>query len=291
MSRGLGDTPSMADGRHTGRQAEEVPPVDFLIVGAMKCATTTLVRALAAHPGAFLPEREVHFFDDDAAYASVWRGGRISRSALRLVYGAHFDDAGEGSVVGTKAPSYMASALAMERVRLFHPDARVVVMLRDPVARAQSHWNHLLRMRARGVVEPDEVGDTFREHVERDAAELAARATPDAEVRRTNVLHRGDFAPQLERVWRLFPRERVLVGSLEELSTDPAGCLTRVCEFVGLTFDPVTVEAAEGETASRKAHSEDLTPDDRRFLADFYAEPLDRLRALLDAPLTGWGEA
>ena len=60
-----------------GRAVPGVPVVDFLIVGAMKCATTTLVRALRAHPGAFLPEREVHVLDDDRAYASVWRGGRL----------------------------------------------------------------------------------------------------------------------------------------------------------------------------------------------------------------------
>lgn len=272
-----------------GRVVPGVPAVDFLIVGAMKCATTTLVRALRAHPGAFLPEREVHFFDDDRAYASVWRGGALSRSALDLVYGNHFDGS-DGLVVGTKAPSYMASALAMERVRQFHPDARVVVMLRDPIARAQSHWNHLLRAKSRGRLDDADVGESFRAHVERDARELADRPSPDAEVRRTNILHRGVFDEQLERVRRLFPAEQLFVGTLEELSSDPEGVLGTLCPFLGLPFHPDTAAATRTEKASRKEHTEQLGDDDRRFLAEFYAPSLGRLRELLDRPLADWGQ-
>ena len=111
-----------------------IPPVDFLIVGAMKCGTTTLRRVLAAHPEIHMPERELHFFGNHRRYLSAWKGGRLDAARLDELYGQHYET--DKRVLGAKTPNYMVSSLTVERIHRFHPAAKLVVMVRDPVVRA-----------------------------------------------------------------------------------------------------------------------------------------------------------
>src|SRR5687768_16275756 len=67
-----------------------VPRVDFLVVGAMKCGTTTVRRVLARHPDVHMPDRELHFFGNHRRYLSVWRGGQLDPGAFEEAYARHF---------------------------------------------------------------------------------------------------------------------------------------------------------------------------------------------------------
>ena len=100
----------------------------FLIIGAQKCGTTALLRALRLHPLVLAPVRkEIHYFDH-----GYDRGPRWYRSHFPARRGAAY-------VTGEASPSYLMHPLAPSRAAAFDPDMKLVAILRDPVERALSH--------------------------------------------------------------------------------------------------------------------------------------------------------
>jgi sulfotransferase family protein len=262
-----------------------IPRVDFQIVGAMKCGTTTIRAVLGAHPDVYMPEREVHFFGNHRRYLSVWKGGRLDPAALEEAYGRHYRV--ERPVIGGKTPNYMASSLTIERLQRFHPDAKIVVMVRNPVDRARSHWDHLQRQVERGRVPAWHAAPSLAEHVMRNAAELAQAHLPDVEIADTNILWRGFYAVQIRRLRRFFPQERVFVGVLDDLRDDREKFFRGLFDFLALRWEPAAVAADEEETRVRSRPYK-LTDAERQSLREFYAPSIRDLEELLGRELPGW---
>ena len=129
---------------------------DFIIAGAMKSGTTSLHQILASDPRIFIPGREIFFFDMDdlSLHSDFWyRDGdgwltqRYSPSDPGTLawYAAFFAAARDSQWIGEDSTSYLASAKAPERIATFLPNAKILLLLRDPAARAYSHYWHLVR--------------------------------------------------------------------------------------------------------------------------------------------------
>ena len=116
-----------AAGRATARWR---PLPDFLVIGAQKAGTTALYAYLRWHPGITGPSwKEVSFFDRHWWRGEFWYRGQFPlRSGQRLV--------------GEASPSYLFHPLAPERVRSLVPEAKLIALVRDPVDRAYSHYQH-----------------------------------------------------------------------------------------------------------------------------------------------------
>ena len=264
----------------------DVPRVDFQIVGAMKCGTTTLRRALGGHPGIHMPQGEQHFFGNHRRYLSVWKGGVLDAAAFDETYASQFRS--DKPLIGGKTPNYVISTLTLVRIQRFHPDTKMVLMVRCPIARAQSHWNHMLRQRDKGQRPEFLVGDSFNEHVDRDLQELEHARDPAAEIRGTNLLWRGMYATQLIHLRHFFPADRIFVGALEDLKTAPEPFLRGLCEFLGTEYVPVmAIAAAQGEDRA-PGHTERLTDEDRARLRDLYAAQVADLEQMLGRTMPGW---
>lgn len=160
---------------------------DFVIIGAMKCGTTSLFRWLGAQPEVWLPEiKEPHFFSRD----DRWRRGIDWYASL-------FAQAGPDFVTGEASASYSdphRSPVAADRMARLLPDARLIYLVRDPVERLRSHYRH----------------EVQRSRERRPLVE--ALRDPDNPYLRSSLYHRA-LAPYLDR----FPWERVLVARLEDL--------------------------------------------------------------------------
>jgi hypothetical protein len=115
------------------------PRVSFIVIGVQKAGTTALHDYLADDPAIGLSDvKEVHYFDDETVdWAAPDYGA----------YHAHFADDGR-EIRGEATPIYVYWPNALDRIRAYNPAMRLILMLRDPVERAWSHW----RMEtARGV--------------------------------------------------------------------------------------------------------------------------------------------
>lgn len=188
--------------------------VDFVIVGAQRGGSTQLSASLADHPEVFLSPDEVPYFEDPFYL-------RSSPSALAEL----FAPARPGQRLGIHCPSYLGRPEAAGRIRASAPSARILSVLRDPVARSLSAYFWYMQF---GMLplQPPEVG------VRRLLDGWADPAYPQAWEILDWSLYGRHLAPYLE----LFGPEQVLVLLSEEL--DGARTLSRLHTFLGLDPRP-----------------------------------------------------
>ena len=192
----------------------------FLIIGAQRCGTTSVYRYLTRHPGvAAAAAKEVHFFDLQHHLGPEW----------------YFDQfPGGAALTGEASPYYLFHPLAAERAAALVPDAKIVILLRDPVARAISHYHHTLKREG----EPLPLEDAIAAEAERLAGQTTRmRRDPgyhSAIHRNRSYLARGRYAWQIEHWREHFPSDQMLVLDSDVLFDDPGPGLTALEEFLGL---------------------------------------------------------
>lgn len=203
-----------------------MPRPTFFVLGAPKCGTTALYQWLSAHPGVFLPAKELHHWGGDLHHR------RPARSLAD--YEALFDGARPDQVVGEVAVWYLMSEAAPEELRAYSPQARVIAMLRSPVELIESLHSQLLYS---GEEDLTDLAAALAAQEDRRAGRRIPRSThagleapPDECLQYRRVV---DFAPQVRRWRQALGPERVLVLLQDELKADPAGTWARVVDFIG----------------------------------------------------------
>lgn len=254
-------------GRATARGR---PLPDFLVLGAQKAGTTALYAYLRWHPGITGPSwKEVSFFD-----RHWWRGEQW--------YRGHFPLRARGRLVGEASPSYLFHPLAPERVRAVVPRARLVALLRDPVARAYSHYQHEVALGR----EPLSFEDALAAEEERTRGEVERLVADPRAFSRAwwdhTYVARGLYAEQLERWYAVFDRSQLLVVRTEDLAERPAETYAEILAFLGA--EPHAL--AEYPRVFERSYAP-LAPGTRAALAERFAEPNRRLEELLGRRL-GW---
>ncbi len=205
---------------------------DLLIVGGQRCGTSSLYKYLGSHP-LVVPSlrKEVSFFSRHYGKGEAWYRAHFAswwhRSWVRHRHGCD-------PITFEATPAYLFHPLAASRAASLVPEARILAVLRNPVERAHSHYNHCVR---RGW-EPLSFEDALSAEQERLMGVAERLAThPDSysnEYLRYSYMARGFYAEQLERWMALFPRDRLLVLKSEDLFHDPVSTYHRVLEFLGL---------------------------------------------------------
>lgn len=208
---------------------------DFVIVGAQKAGTSSLYGQLAAHPSVVPALRkEVHFFDRRPARLARYRAWFPTRATLALVA----ERTGRG-ITGEATPYYLCHPAVPQRLRDAVPEARIIVVLRDPVARAISGYHHCVRHGERRPI--DVALDPANAEVLPPASDVRWYDSPHSPLRNCGYLARGRYAEQLERWFAVFPREQILVLDSEVLR---AGRIPdTVLSFLELPGDDVPVVA------------------------------------------------
>lgn len=196
---------------------------DFVIIGAMKCGTSTLAAQLAVQDGLFMTTpKEPYFFSDDPVYAQGldW-------------YESLFADALPGAVKGeasthyTKLPTYPDT---VPRMRAVLEAPKLVYMVRDPIDRAVSH---LIHEWTEGRMDRDPVA-AFDRHPE--------------------LVEYSLYAKQLAPFIEAYGLEAICLTSLERLKADPQGELTRICAHIAPALRPVWQEDLGKQNASAERY-------------------------------------
>jgi Sulfotransferase domain len=247
---------------------------DFLIIGAQRSGTTSLYKYLTANPGveAAYPTKGAHYFDNHPQRSVGW-------------YRAHFPIRREGGLItGEGSPYYLFHPQVPVRVARVAPDARLIVMLRDPVERAYSHYQQEY---ARGFEDAESFERALELEPQRLEGEQERMAADPGYRSRAHQHHsyiaRGLYLEQIE-AWRAhFAPEQMLILHTERFFADPASGMQEVQRFLGL--DPAP--AAEYPAHNARGYSP-MDPATRRMLTDRFAEPNRRLYAYLGVDY-GWG--
>lgn len=215
---------------------------DFFIAGVPKAGTTALHSALTRHPSLFMsPVKEPKFFLTDGPPPAEGGPGDVKTYRehvwRRADYEALFAAAPAGALAGESTPFYLFSTDAQRRIRELIPDARLIIVLRDPVERAHSNWTHLW---SAGL-------DPCEDFLQACAQEERRAAAGWADFWRYTAL--GMYGAQLEHLYSVFPRENVLVFRYRELVSDPVRTLDDVCAFLGVGQGLLTELPRENVTA------------------------------------------
>ena len=211
---------------------------NFLIVGAMKCGTTSLYYHLKQHPEIYMsPIKAPDFF--------AWEGWRLDFNGpegrevinrrIRLTsvtdiekYRALFRGVSDEKVIGEASPSYLYSLEAPSRIRHYIPEAKLIAVLRNPVDRAYSAYLQLVRL----VREPlDDFAQALRAEEERiqDNWEWI-----------WHYKNMGFYYTQLKRYYEIFEPEQIRVYLHEDLENEPISVLQDIFQYLEVddTFSP-----------------------------------------------------
>lgn len=229
--------------------------VGFIVAGVQKAGTTALFDYLKTHRDLALAEdKEVHFFDDEETVD--WSAPDYG------AYHARFP-AADGRLRGEATPIYLYWPNALKRIRAYDPDIRLIAIFRDPAERAWSHW----RMETRRGAETLPFDVCIRQGRERVETSVA----PPGHHRVHSYVERGFYGAQLRRLFALFPREQVFLGTSRALRAEPALFLRNVCDFLGIArFRSVT--PIESHVASDTASGRSIPANDRDYLNTIYEE-------------------
>jgi hypothetical protein len=214
---------------------------DFFIVGAPKCGTTALWTYLSTHPDLFLPElKEPHYFSSDfPEYGQI----KTIEEYAQLFAGtpAHV-------LLGEASVWYLYSEVAVPKIIVLNPEAKMIAILRNPVEMVYS-LHYLL------VHTLDEDIEDFEVAWESQHERAHGRRIPKHCREPKHLLYKNvcSFSGQVERLLRAVPLQQRLVLLYEDLAADPRATYRRVLEFLGVPDDGRTSFPRVNASATRRS--------------------------------------
>jgi hypothetical protein len=241
-----------------------------MIIGAMKSGTSSLHCYLTQHPLVIPPLRkEVHYFDLNFERGESW-------------YRANFGRAGQGGVNIDSSPYYLFHPQVPSRAHALVPDAKLIVLLRDPVRRAYSHYRHE-RDKGREPLSFEDAIAAEPDRIERDHERLARGEIERSEAHQYfSYVARGRYAEQLGSWLRIYPREQLLVLRFEDLVGEPLPVLNKSLQYLAL---PAMSGAKLEARNTRKYPPIESATAER--LREYFAPHNAALETVLGQPM-GW---
>ena len=211
---------------------------DFFVIGAQKAGTTSLCAWLEQQKNiCFSKPKEPFFFSRDEVVLhphffveepDQWErfDWNNKKDALLEGYQTHFDHAKDGNLLGEGSTSYLTSQFAAQRIAEIKPEAKIVVVLRDPAKRAYSAYWHYVRC---GIA-----CESFLKHIQYESGHTIAV---------------GEYVRHIELWLNYFPKEQLHFMLHEELLEDADIPLTKLAEFLGLKelSDPILPKENTGK--------------------------------------------
>ncbi|MCF7815440.1 MAG: sulfotransferase domain-containing protein [Candidatus Pacebacteria bacterium] len=177
--------------------------VNFIGIGAQRTGTSWVYACLYEHPDICIPVKEIHFFS------------RPRYENGKEWYEDHFRKCKKESRCGEFSTSYLYSDVAAERISKDYPEARIIVIVRNPITRALSQYGNAIK----GGEIPETM--SFEEYYKSEAS----------------VLEQGRYVEQLERYLERFDRSQILVLVYEDNKKDPRAFIHSIYEFLGVRSD------------------------------------------------------
>jgi hypothetical protein len=293
----------------------------FFLVGAAKSGTTALYRYLEQHPEIFMsPVKEPNFFADEFRLENFTP--HFQKMAAKQPqpgpienwddYQKLFQGARNESAIGEASVSYLWSESAPRNIAARFPEAKILMVLRNPIERAFSQYAHMLSFADAPI--------SFREYLD-DA--IGSTSTRIGEL--YPFLNFGLYYEQVRRYLGLFDPKRIQIHFYEDFTRSPDATLRRIFQFLDVNPDfkpdfsnrhmeatvprsffvknmlkriglwekargqlPSALRGSLRKAAYRPRNSLMLSPDDRRFLIAWYRDDVLNLSVLLNRDLSSW---
>lgn len=237
----------------------------FIIAGVQKGGTTSLYAYLDQHPDMYLSRpKEVHFFDDQYEKGINY-------------YRRHFPFESKKKQTGEASPYYIFHPHAPQRIKEHVPDAKIIVVFRNPIMRAYSHF-HMQRRAGKEALETFEEaiaaeGERLKGERDKMISDPSYNSIP---YKRYSYAARGMYHEQAVHLIKVFGKENVLFIKSENLLEAPKLELEKVYEFLGVpkTFPASLKKKHVGDYPSIKTET-------LNHLKEAYSEDQAKLTELL----------
>jgi len=241
--------------------------VDFIVAGVQKAGTTALHHFLGQHSGLSLSNmKEVHYFDNEREFESTPNYNN---------YHKHFPRIKSNTLRGELTPIYLYWNDSMRRIYEYNKNMKIIILLRNPIERAYSHWN-MERARNRECY-------PFYEALINEGQR--SRESLPLQHRIFSYVDRGYYSEQIRRVRRYFKQENILILRHELLRDHMSITLTEIADFLQISPFPVTLENESIHTGSYK---EEIPPIAREYLIQIFKNEVYTLEEMLHWDCKDW---
>lgn len=192
---------------------------DFIIIGVQRGGTTSLYEYLIKHPDVgSTSSKEIHFFDNQYEKGTKWYLEQFSSK--------------KGKISGEASPYYIFHPLTPKRIHELVPSVKLIVLLRNPVERAFSHYKLAVRT-GNETLSFDEAIKAESMRLKNSEKEIMGGKN-SSNHQRQSYLSRGIYVKQLKRYYDLFPKDNILVIKSEDFFEFPNQTYKQVLKFLGL---------------------------------------------------------
>jgi len=200
---------------------------NFIVIGAMKAATTSLYTYLKQHPQIFMTKvKELMFFSNFQQENNYKILGKKRKQLNTLeAYLAMFNDVENEKAVGEASPSYIYNQKAPKLIKEHLPNAKIIAILRQPTDRAYSNYLHAKRA-------DRENATSFQEAIELENERIKENWSP-----LYHYIEKGYYSVQLKRYYQLFPKENIRVYVFEDIVKNTKETLKDIFKFLGVDED------------------------------------------------------
>jgi hypothetical protein len=248
------------------------PLPDFIIIGAQKSGTTSLFYYLAQHPQ-LVPSyaKEVHYFDggvnpkvDNFKKGEAW-------------YRSHFPlrrNINQYQKIFEASPLYLFNPLVPKRIAELIPEAKLIVLVRNPTERAISHYFHEQRQNRETL----SMMEAFQAEEQRLESVIKSNNYKNDIFIHHSYKSRGLYYEQIKSYLQHFSREKILILNSEKFFTEPEDNLKRVFEFLEVDLEFSVKDLNPCHIASNKSK---VSSDIYEYLNDYFCSPNQALYKLL----------
>ncbi len=231
-----------------------MPKPDFLLIGAAKAGTTSAYHTLSHHPEIHI-RNEPHFFDRhrDITSNQLARYERKFRTRKRIA--------------GEKTPSYCYLRHAIDGIHKTYPEIRLMLILREPITRAFSHWRFRKQV---GRIEED-----FRTFCEKEAGLALDQITKNGDY----AIARGRYIEMIDYILTKFRDAQLHLAIAEDIKNDPLESYNRMFRFLGCR-DLAPEELEVDFNVNRTRYQGTIPPQDFAWLYKIYQPLNERLYQL-----------
>ncbi|MEZ5471432.1 MAG: sulfotransferase domain-containing protein [Marinicella sp.] len=241
--------------------------INFLICGTQKGGTSALDTYLREHPEICMANvKEVHFFDREVHFDS----NEVDYSK----YHSYFEPKSHHKAIGEATPIYMYWKSSPKRIWQYNPNMKIIIILRNPIERAYSHWN-MERMRG---ADQFSFWDAITNENKRcmEASPLQHRVY--------SYVDRGFYLRQLRNLWKFFPKKQVLVLKNEDLKNKPVETLNKICDFLNIT----RFESIKPKKVHARPYDAEIKPKEKDFLKPIFKAEIKNLERELQWNCKDW---
>lgn len=199
---------------------------DFVIIGGQRCGTTSLYDYLTQHPEiAPAARKEIHYFDNHYDRGPAWYRAFFYRASVHRLFSP--------CLTGEATPYYLFHPHAAARLAADVPAAHLIVMLRNPIDRAYSHYLYEVRLGNETAPFAEAVAREA-ERVRTTPGELQPAGTYDPAHQHFSYLSRGVYVQQLRTWERHFARSQMMIIISEAFFAQPGQALAKCLAFLGV---------------------------------------------------------